>query len=46
MMLKFGLHPWIRSEENLTCVIKTATPLFVDLEDKEFEVEDIFEDKS
>ena len=31
MMLKFGLHPWIRSEEDLACVIETATPLFVDL---------------
>ena len=31
MMLKFGLHPWIRSEEDLACVVETATPLFVDL---------------
>ena len=31
MVLKFGLHPWIRSEEDLACVVETATPLFVDI---------------
>jgi len=30
-MLEFGLHPWIRSEEDLTCVIKSAAPFFMDL---------------